>query len=628
VSIRNANEESVDGTTGKIADVPIAPSSVTGTDVGTARAYNNGAVSVAFTPDATYWPATSFTATSSPGGFTATASSSPIVVTGLSSQTAYTFTVTGTNSAATSLASSASASVTATTVPQAPVITATPTIVSSTSVTIPFTLNTGGKNITSITAVSSPSISLTVTGTTSPVTVTGSFATNVAYTFTMTATNANGTSSSSSASTSVIPAPDPLWIATLGNSGTETGYGIGVDSSQNVYISYRTNDSTSPSFRTGIAKYNKFGTLQWQKKQSFNNAAYSDCDIIADASGNINVLSNVLTSDSGVVNTKYNTAGVIQWQRGFGLDTSSSCDSISIDASGNTYINGFINNGSAYYSNTVIKYNSSGTFQWAKSLTGTGQGEGKTAVADASGNVYGGGFGGAGFYGITATKFNSSGTLQWIKKFNGPGSTYDAYGGRLTIDSSTNLYQIGTLREAPSVYQAFLIKRDSSGTLQWQRKISNSSSSYGIIPVDVTTDSSGNIYTTNYTLISSVTTAIIAKWNSSGTLQWQRSISGSDALTLGKIKVDSSGFMYIVGTRNVGGNNDALAFRLASDGSGTGTYTVGGSAITYAASSLTEAAGNGVESSSTHTASDNANSSSTTAYSIADTTLASSVVTI
>jgi hypothetical protein len=98
MSIRNANEESVDGTTGKIADVPIAPSSVAGTDVGTSRAYNNGAVSVAFTPDATYWPATSFTATSTPGSFTTTGASSPLVVTGLASQTAYTFSVTGTNS--------------------------------------------------------------------------------------------------------------------------------------------------------------------------------------------------------------------------------------------------------------------------------------------------------------------------------------------------------------------------------------------------------------------------------------------------------------------------------------------------------------------------------------------------
>ena len=53
MSIRNANGESVDGAVGKIADVPNAPTSVSAADVGTARAYNNGAATVSFTPDTT-----------------------------------------------------------------------------------------------------------------------------------------------------------------------------------------------------------------------------------------------------------------------------------------------------------------------------------------------------------------------------------------------------------------------------------------------------------------------------------------------------------------------------------------------------------------------------------------------
>ena len=94
---------------------PNPPTIGTATDVGTSRAFNNGAATVTFTPAATGAAATSFTATSSPGGYTATVASSPLTVTGLESNTSYTFTVTGTNAAGTGQPSSASSAITATT---------------------------------------------------------------------------------------------------------------------------------------------------------------------------------------------------------------------------------------------------------------------------------------------------------------------------------------------------------------------------------------------------------------------------------------------------------------------------------------------------------------------------------
>lgn len=64
--------------------------------------------SIAFTPSV---EATSYTITSSPGGFTGSGSSSPIIVSGLTVSTPYTFTATATNSAGTSASSTASTSV-------------------------------------------------------------------------------------------------------------------------------------------------------------------------------------------------------------------------------------------------------------------------------------------------------------------------------------------------------------------------------------------------------------------------------------------------------------------------------------------------------------------------------------
>lgn len=205
-------------------NVPNAPTIGTATDAGSGRAYNNGAATVTFTAP-TYTgglPITSYTVTSSPGGFTASGASSPITVTGLQSSTSYTYTVTATNALGTSSASSASNSVTATTVPQAPTIGTATDGGTGTTVTVAYTAGaTGGSTVTAYTATSSPG-GFTGTGT-SPITVSGLTA-GTAYTFTVTATNANGTSAASSASNSVTPAVPSNFtsIATITAAGGES----------------------------------------------------------------------------------------------------------------------------------------------------------------------------------------------------------------------------------------------------------------------------------------------------------------------------------------------------------------------------------------------------------------------
>ncbi|WP_428847859.1 beta strand repeat-containing protein, partial [Shewanella inventionis] len=96
------------GSTHTVA-IPTAPDAPT---IGTATAGDKQA-SVSFTaPTSTGGSAiTSYTLTSSPGSFTASGTSSPLTVMGLTNGVAYTFTVTATNSTGTSSASSASNSV-------------------------------------------------------------------------------------------------------------------------------------------------------------------------------------------------------------------------------------------------------------------------------------------------------------------------------------------------------------------------------------------------------------------------------------------------------------------------------------------------------------------------------------
>lgn len=169
---------------------PYAPTIGTATDVGTGRAYDNGAVTVTFTPDARN-AATSYTVTSNTGSYTVSGASSPLTVTGLPTGGTYTFTVTATNSYGTSAASGATNSVTVTTVPAKPAApgASSPSGTSYDTVTWGAPAN-GGKAITNYRWASSDGKA----GDTASTSVNVNQEAGTAQTYTVRADNANGSS--------------------------------------------------------------------------------------------------------------------------------------------------------------------------------------------------------------------------------------------------------------------------------------------------------------------------------------------------------------------------------------------------------------------------------------------------
>ncbi|MDP5089027.1 MAG: fibronectin type III domain-containing protein, partial [Saprospiraceae bacterium] len=140
------------------ATVPDAPTSVVATA-------GNIAASVTFiAPVNTGGNAiTGYTVTSSPGSFTGTGTTSPIIVSGLTNGTAYTFTVVATNAVGPSIVSAASVAVIPATVPDAPTSIVATAGNAQASVTFIAPVNTGGNAITGYTVTSSPG-SFTGTG--------------------------------------------------------------------------------------------------------------------------------------------------------------------------------------------------------------------------------------------------------------------------------------------------------------------------------------------------------------------------------------------------------------------------------------------------------------------------------
>jgi hypothetical protein len=152
-------------------------------------------------------PITSYTVTSSPGGFTATGMASPITVTGLNNGTAYTFNVYASNAIGDGFASAASAAVTPGAPPGAPLnVVATPGN-SNASVAFSPPASSGTAGVTSYTVTASPG-GASATGMASPLQVTG-LTNGAPYTFTITATSLYGTGPPSVPSNAVTPQPFP-----------------------------------------------------------------------------------------------------------------------------------------------------------------------------------------------------------------------------------------------------------------------------------------------------------------------------------------------------------------------------------------------------------------------------------
>ena len=200
-----------------IATISITPAKAPEAPTGVTTTSGTGKITVGWSaPDDNGSPITSYTVTSSPGGFTCTAlapATTCDVSTGLVAGTAYTFTVTATSAVGTSLASTASTNSSINAAPSAPRnVTA---IKGNTTATVSWDapLDSRGSDVTGYTATAYTSGNV-IAGTCTSIAPTETCIINgltngTPYTFKVTATNGIGTSAQSTASSAATPSTVP-----------------------------------------------------------------------------------------------------------------------------------------------------------------------------------------------------------------------------------------------------------------------------------------------------------------------------------------------------------------------------------------------------------------------------------
>lgn len=375
----------------------------------------------------------------------------------------------------------------------------------------------------------------------------------------------------------------PSWIGILSASGagtsTDRGNAIAVASSGNIYITGIT--VISSIGKAYIAKYNSLGSLQWQRY--FNNSTFESqfFSINLDSSENVYVHGYFTGTSSAVFLgvTKLNSSGTIQWSTKLGTNgvTTNYGFGGAITSTGASYGVGYsvpVEN----FNPIMVYYNSTGGVSWQKVLRYDGGGGwGHSATVDSSDNGYISY--GSGVQGFAV--FNSSGTNLSTSQY--AYITLDQGYTNICVDSSGNIYLSGSATGGEQGLVA--VKINSSNAVTWaKRTYSGSGNTYQGGGVAV--DSSGNVYVCGSATIDGAPyKGIINKYNSSGILQWSQTLSSASAIFLKSIKILNSS-LYVTGNIERT-NNDIFSAVLPINGSKTGTYTVGGTSITYGSSGFT-----------------------------------------
>ena len=335
-----------------------------------------------------------------------------------------------------------------------------------------------------------------------------------------------------------------LWSTYLGGTAGETGYGIALDASGNVFA---VGDTSSEGWLSGPYDC----SVQYCSPLCYNN------------------------TDGFVV--KLDNTGAHLWSTSLGYHDGSDCAyDVAVDTNGNSYITG--TGGSNYwadnYSSTnvsepfVVKLSAGGFLLQARYLNGNGDeydDKGTCIAVNLSGDVYVG----VDYYATVndyIVKMDTNGNHLWSNAIDGTpaGIVFDASGSCYVAGASqASGLSIGGGDVVGSHSQdGYVVKLDNNGTILWSTLVGGTGTDlcYGIA-----VDASGNSFVTGESNFAEHS----SKWVNGG---WNITNNGDYDGFLAKL---SPGGMFLWSTY-LGGANADHCYGIAFDGARDAVWLVGG----------------------------------------------------
>ncbi len=278
-------------------------------------------------------------------------------------------------------------------------------------------------------------------------------------------------------------------ITTSDGAATVQGKGVAVDSAGNVYVigQYR---------RQPVANFTVFFNSFQSQAPTINVQLYGTIDSNSSGLGDIFIV-------------KYNTSGAIQWVTNMTGNSDDVGNAIAVDSSGDVYVTGmfqstitlntFGSQGSPMNLNAygtlpvvapggtraafVAKYSTTGqSISWVARIDNVNNDEGYGIAVDASGNTY--------VCGITNPSAGQPVVTFW---------SFGSQGTPINMNPTTNTLSVTSIPPGiQSGTSGFVVKYDSTGTVQWATSLTRSVAGSNVQASGIALDPNGNIHVIGY----------------------------------------------------------------------------------------------------------------------------------
>jgi hypothetical protein len=226
----------------------------------------------------------------------------------------------------------------------------------------------------------------------------------------------------------------------------------------------------------------------------------------------------------------------------------------------------------------VVKLDANGNLQWTKTIGGESDDWGFSLIQTSDGGYAIAGFTssfGAGQWDVYVVKLDAHGNLQWTKTIGGKKEDV----GLSLIQTSDDGYAIAgfTSSFGAGLSDAYLVKLDANGNLQWTRTIGGPGDEIGNSLIQ-TSDGGYVIAGLTYSFGAGEDDVYVVKLDAHGNLQWTKTIGGKNIEEgISLIQTSEGGYAIAGITTSFGaGGHDVYVVKLDAHGNLQWTKTIGG----------------------------------------------------